>query len=172
MSTRVNAVDLVLALLLLLWALRGYWRGFFRESFGLVALLGGLAAAIQFAAVGAAVLQQRFRVPAPVDAGVAFVAIFLVVHTLVNLVGVLLDRLAGALFLRGINRLAGAAFGAGKGAAILGLLLLFVHLFPIVPELDAQIMSSAIGRPLVTAAGGAVRFALQASPHAAAERQT
>jgi membrane protein required for colicin V production len=168
----MNAVDLVLVLLLLLWALRGYWRGFFRESFGLIALLGGIAVAIQFAALGAGLLQQRFRIPAPVDAGIAFVAIFLVVHTLLNLVGVLFDRIASALFLRGVNRLAGAVFGAGKGAAILGLLLLFLHLFPLVPELDTQIMSSTIGRPLVNAAGDAVRFALQATAQPAAERTT
>jgi len=168
----MNAVDLVLIFLLLLWALRGYWRGFFRESFGLIALIGGIAMAIQFAALGAGLLQQRFRIPAPVDAGIAFVAIFLVVHTLVNLLGVLFDRIAGALFLRGINRLAGAVFGAGKGAAILGLLLLFLHLFPLVPELDAQIMHSTIGRPLVNAAGDAVRFALQTTSQPEAQRKT
>jgi len=168
----MNAVDLVLVFLLLLWALRGYWRGFFRESFGLIALGGGIAMAIQFAALGAGLLQQRFRLPPPVDAGVAFVAIFVVVHTLLNLMGMLLDRLASALFLRGINRLAGAAFGAGKGAAILGLVLLFFHLFPLVPELDQQIMNSAIGRPLVNAAGDAVRFALQSAAQPDAERKT
>ena len=166
----MNAVDLVLVFLLLLWALRGYWRGFFRESFGLIALVGGLAMATQFAALGGGLLQQRFRIPAPVDAGVAFVTIFLIVHTLVNLVGVLFDRLAGALFLRSINRLAGAAFGAGKGAAILGLLLLFLHLFPLVPDLDAQIMNSVIGRPLVNTAGDAVRFALQTAAQPEAQR--
>ncbi len=168
----MNAVDLALVFLLLAWALRGYWRGFFRESFGLIALVGGIAMAIRLAAIGASVLQQRLRIPPPVDAGVAFVAIFVIVHTLVNLIGVLLDRLAGALFLRGINRLAGAAFGAGKGAAILGLLLLFLHLFPFVPELDGQIMHSVIGRPLVNAAGDAVRFALQAAAQSETERGT
>lgn len=168
----MNAVDLALLFLLLLWALRGYWRGFFRESFGLLALVGGIGMAIQFAALAAGVLQQRFRIPPPVDAGVAFVTIFVVVHTLVNLIGALLDRLASALFLRGINRLAGAAFGAGKGAAILGLVLLFLHLFPIVPELDGHIMSSVIGRPLVNTAGDAVRFALQSAARPEAERKT
>ncbi len=167
----MNAIDLVLVFLLLLWALRGYWRGFFRESFGLVALIGGIAMATRFAALGAGLLHQRYGVPAPIDAGVAFVVIFLVVHTLVNLVGVLFDRLTGALFLRGINRFAGAAFGAAKGAAILGLLLLFLRLFPLVPELDAQIMNSVIGRPLVNTAGDAVRFALQTAAQPEAGRK-
>jgi membrane protein required for colicin V production len=157
----MNGVDLALGLLLAVCALRGYWRGFFRESFGLLALVGGVTAAVRFATPGAGVLQHYLRLPAAVDAGLAFVLIFVIVHTIVNLIGVLLDRLTGALFLRGINRLAGAALGVGKGAAVLALVLLFFHLFPIIPELDGQIMSSSIGRPLVNVAGDVIRLGLQ-----------
>jgi membrane protein required for colicin V production len=157
----MNGVDLGLGVLLTLCALRGYWRGFFRESFGLLALVAGVAAAARFAALGAGVLQQYLHLPAAVDAGLAFVAVFVIVHTVVNLVGVVLDRLTAALFLRGINRLAGAALGAGKGAAILALVLLFFHLFPVIPDLDGQIMRSSLGRPLVNVASDVIRLALQ-----------
>lgn len=156
----MNGVDLALGLLLAVCALRGYWRGFLRESFGLLALIVGIAAAIRFAAIAAVVVQRYVGLPAAVDAGLAFVTIFVIVHTVINLIGVLLDRLTGALFLRGINRLAGAAFGAGKAAAVLALILLFFHLFPVIPELDGQIMSSSIGRPLVSVAGDVVRRGL------------
>lgn len=156
----MNGVDLALGLLLAVCALRGYWRGFLRESFGLLALIVGIAAAIRFAAIAAVVVQRHVGLPAAVDAGLAFVTIFVIVHTVINLIGVLLDRLTGALFLRGINRLAGAAFGAGKAAAVLALILLFFHLFPVIPELDGQIMSSSIGRPLVSVAGDVVRRGL------------
>lgn len=168
----MNGIDLALALFLLLCAARGYWRGFFRETFGLIALLGGIALAVQFAGSGGGVLQRYFHLPSPIDAAVAFVIIFIVFHTAVNLLGVLLDRLASALFLRGVNRFAGAVLGAGKGAAILGLLLLVLHLFPIVPDLDRQIMSSAIGRPLVEAAGDAVRLGLQPAAPPPADNKT
>lgn len=157
----MNGIDLALVIFLLLCAVRGYWRGFFRETLGLVALLGGIALAVQLAGFGGALLQRYLHVPPPIDAAVGFVIIFMAFHTAVNLLGVLLDRLASALFLRGVNRFAGAVLGAGKGAAILGLLLLVLHLFPIIPDLDRQIMSSAIGRPLVEAAGDAVRLGLQ-----------
>lgn len=159
----MNGVDLALGILLSVCALRGYWRGFFRETFGLLALIGGVAAAVEFAALGAGMLQPYVHLPAAVDAGLAFVAIFVVVHTGINLVGVLLDRLTGALFLRGLNRLGGALLGAGKGAAVLGLVLLFLHLFPVIPELDGQIMSSTIGRPLVSVAGNVIRLSLQSA---------
>jgi membrane protein required for colicin V production len=146
----MNGVDIALSVLLAVCALRGYWRGFFRESFGLLALVGGVAAAVRFATLGASLLQQYVRLPAVVDAGLAFVLIFIIVHTMVNLIGVLLDRLTAALFLRGINRLAGAVLGAGKGAAVLALVLLFLQLFRVIPE--GQIKGSTIGGPLVNVA--------------------
>ncbi len=159
----MNGVDLALGILLSVCALRGFWRGFFRETFGLLALIGGVAAAVQLAPFGSVILQRYTQLPAAVDAGLAFVAIFVIVHTAVNLIGVLLDRLTGALFLRGLNRLGGALLGAGKGAAVLGLVLLFLHLFPVIPELDGQIMNSAIGRPLVSVAGNVIRLSLQSA---------
>ncbi len=160
----MNGVDAALALFLAVCALRGYWRGFLRESFGLLALIVGVAAAMQLAGISAVVVQHPLHLPAPVATGVAFVAIFLIVHTVINLMGVLLDRLVGALFLRGINRLAGAAFGAGKAAAVLALIMLFFHLFPVIPKLDGEIMSSSLGRPLVSAASDVVRRGLLSAP--------
>jgi membrane protein required for colicin V production len=167
----MNPIDVALAFLLLLCALRGYWRGFFRECFGLLALITGIIAAVRLTAPGAALLQQYARLPAPVQTGLSFVVIFVVVHTVVNLVGVLLDRLAAALFLRGINRVAGAALGTAKAAVVLSFVLLLLHLFPVVPSLDGHIMTSTLGRPLVTAAGNVVRLGLQtaARPEAASK---
>src|SRR5262245_56644510 len=104
----MNSVDLALAMVLGVFALRGYWRGFFRESFGLLAVVGGSVAALRFTAPGAALVQQRLPLPSPLETGVAFIVIIVVVHTVVNLMGVLLDRLASALFLRRVNRLVGA----------------------------------------------------------------
>ena len=158
----MHTVDLVLSLVLVLCALRGYWRGFFRECCGLLALLGGLAAAMSGTEVATTILQRYGKLPPSVEAGVAFVAIFVVVNAVVTLVGVFLDRLAGALVPR-INRIAGAVFGATKAAVVLAFVLLFAHLFPFAPQLDGQIMDSSIGRSLVTSAGDVLRLGVQAA---------
>ena len=39
--------------------------------------------------------------------------------------------------------------GIAKGGVVLAAGLLFLHLLPVVPKADAQIMGSAIARPLV-----------------------
>lgn len=157
----MNRVDLALAVLLAACALRGFWRGFFRECFGLLALVAGLAAAFGCTAAGSGWTQHYLRLPTPLQTGVAFVVIFALVHIVVNLLGVLVDRLASASLSGGLSGVAGALLGAGKGVAVLGFVLLFLHLFPIVPVLDEDIMSSTIGRPLVTAASNVIRFGQQ-----------
>ena len=157
----MNGVDVALVVVLAACALRGWWRGFFRECFGLLALILGVAAALRFAAGGEAALQPHLRLPAPVGAGVAFVAIFVIVHGLVNVVGVLLSRLTHTVVQGVINGVGGALLGAGKGAVVVAFLLLFLHLFPVVSVLDPHVMSSSIGRLLVGAASNAIRIGTQ-----------
>lgn len=148
----MNAIDIALIVILLLCAVRGYWRGFLRELFGLLGLGLGAVAALRFTPEGAKMIEPYAALPPPIVTGAAFAVIFVVVHTVIILVGMLFDRLATAVFLRGINRVAGAVFATGKGAVVMALLLFALHLFQIA-ELDEQIMSSTIGRPLVQVAG-------------------
>jgi len=153
----MNGVDVALALVLIVYALRGYGRGFFRESFGVLALIAGVAAALRLTAFGAGMLQAHASLPPVAQTGVAFVGIFVVVYTLVNLIGILFDRLAGTSRLWVINGLAGALLGIVKGSVLLAAALLFLHLLPFVPTADARIMGSAIARPLVAAASDVLR---------------
>jgi membrane protein required for colicin V production len=148
----MNGVDLAIILALVAFALRGYGRGFFRESFGLVALIAGVAAALRFSTAGTIMLQERLPLPPVAQTGVVFVGIFVLGYTVVNLIGVLVDRLVAGSRPWVINRLAGTVLGVAKGSVVLAVGLLFLHLLPLVPTADAHIMASAIGRPMVTAA--------------------
>lgn len=152
----MNPVDLAAGIVLALFALRGYWRGFFREAFGVLALFGGLAAAMRFSAAAAIRLEPYASLPV-VREGVAFVAIFVMTHATATLIGYLLHRLAGAAALGWANRLAGVAVGAGKGGALVAFVLLFFHLFPLMRTLDARLMESRLGPPLIAAAGHVIR---------------
>jgi uncharacterized membrane protein required for colicin V production len=166
----MNGIDVALVGLLLLCAVRGFWRGFFRESFGFLGLVLGLVAALRFADAGATFLTDFVPgsavLPAAGRMGVAFVAIFVVVQTFLNLFGFLLDRLVGSLLVRRLNHAAGALFALAKGGAVLALVLLFFHNFPVVPGLDRRIVESRLGRPMVAAANSVIRIGLRegASP--------
>ena len=156
----MNGIDVALVVLLLLCGLRGSWRGIFRESFGFAALLLGLLAALRGAAAGADWLSGRVpssELSSSALLGAAFVGIFVIVNALVNLLGVACDQLLGRGALRVPSRVGGALFALGKGAAVFAFVLLFLHLFPIVPGIDQQIAASRLARPMISAAGAVLR---------------
>ncbi len=156
----MNGIDAALVVLLLLCGLRGFWRGVFRESFGFLAVIAGLWAALRWADSAAAWLSARLPV-ADLNAialvGAGFVIIFIVVSTLLSLIGLACDQVFGRGGLRLASRCVGAAFAVGKGAAVLAVVLLFLQLFPIVRDLDRQILDSRLGHPLVSTAEAALR---------------
>ena len=145
----MNQVDALLLILLIPFALRGYWRGFCRESLGLAGLIGGAAAAGALSPQLAAAFVARHLLSPLVARPVAFAAIFVAVTLAANILGLLTDRLVRALLLGGVNRAAGALLGFAKGAAVCGfLLLLLEHVVPS-PALQEEIGRSRLGQPLV-----------------------
>jgi uncharacterized membrane protein required for colicin V production len=156
----MNGIDVALVVLLLVLALRGSWRGVFRESFGFAALVIGLLAALRYADAGAGWLVRyswASELSGPALVGTAFVVLFLVVSALINLIGVACDQLFGRGALQVPSRVGGALFAFAKGGAVLAFVLLFLQLFPVVPGIDRQIAGSRIARPMVSAAGAALR---------------
>ncbi|TMA05504.1 MAG: CvpA family protein, partial [Deltaproteobacteria bacterium] len=83
----MNTVDPVLVLILFLFALRGYFRGLFRESFSLLGLFLGFMAAIRYDDPVAALWKGYWKFSPAVLKAVAFVVLFFVVYFVLNLVG-------------------------------------------------------------------------------------
>jgi uncharacterized membrane protein required for colicin V production len=126
---------------------------------------------LRFSDLGAAALEPHLPLPSTALVGIAFVGIFMVAYTSLNLFGLLLEKLIGSLMLKRANQLAGVAFAVAKGGAIVALVLLFLHLFRVVPALDQRIMESRVARPLIAAAQSVVHAGLRtvAEPTPAAE---
>lgn len=153
----MNQVDVALSVLLLLFALRGFLRGFFRELFGFAAILGGVGAALLYTEEVALRAAPYVPLAEQMRHAAAFVAVFVAVHTALNLVGFALERITFRIVLRSASRLGGAGFGAAKGAAILAFVLLFLHLFPVNENLDRQLMNSELARNLSAVAGAVLK---------------
>lgn len=144
----MNQVDALLLILLTPFALLGYWRGLCREVLGLAGLVGGAIIAVAWGGAFADVLIAR-DVPAELARPGAFAALFLGIATAANLAGLLLDRLVRALFLGGVNRFAGVAFGAAKGAALLGFALLLAQQIIPAASFGALVRTSRLAPPLM-----------------------
>ena len=147
----MNRIDVVIAIVLALFALRGFWRGFSREFFGFVGLIGGLVVAA--ATYGRAVAYLPAAVPESVRPIVAFAAVFFAVDLAANIAGVVAHHLLGVLFLSPVNRLAGALFGAAKGATMAAIALLLVRAYTPSAALLVELARSTLARPLLGIAG-------------------
>ncbi len=153
----VNGVDLVLIVLLALCGLRGFVRGLFREATGLVGVVAGGVGAVVYSQAGAALLHHVLPLRPLAEQLAAGVVIFTAVNAVVHILAALLDRVARAAFLGGPVRLAGALLGMGKGAAVLGFVLLGVRVYAPSPAVVDAIAESKLARPLVEAAAVLLR---------------
>lgn len=164
----MSTVDLALVILLLLFAVRGYWRGLLREGCALAGLLGGaVAAGAMGPAVAALIVSRGGAAPVPA-ALMGAAAVFLGVYFSAVVAGLVLDRLARAVFLGGLNRMAGVAFGLAKGATVLGLGLVVLQRVVPRPGLGDLIEASKLGRPLTTFASVVVEAGMKLIQPAAA----
>jgi membrane protein required for colicin V production len=140
----LNWVDLIIAVVLLGFAIRGLIRGFFRELLSLVGLFLGLwIALLKFAPLGEW-LQSRFPLTEPLPFHLAFVAIFLSVSIVASLVGYLLHKAAKGLLMGWADAIVGLGFGCVKGVMILTVLLFLLAHLPLAESIRAQFQTSAL----------------------------
>lgn len=154
----MNIVDSILLVILSLFALRGYFKGLFRESFSLLGLCIGLMVAARYDEPLALLWTEYWKLSLIVLKAVSFVVLFFFVYVTFSLAGWLLHRSARYLFLQTVNRLGGIALGAGKGVAVLALVIFFLGSFPLMPQKTKQkIDESYLAPPLSQFAQAIIR---------------
>jgi membrane protein required for colicin V production len=154
----VNIIDSILLLLLSLFGLRGYFKGFFRETFSLLGLVLGFAASLRYDDFLAEIVAAYHTLPAPVVKPLSFISLFVLVYLSFAFVGWLLHRFARFLLFHGVDRAGGCLVGAGKGIAVLALTLFLLNAFPLMPRsIVHKIRDSYLAPPLVHAAGGILK---------------
>jgi membrane protein required for colicin V production len=129
----VSILDSVLLFFLSLFAIRGYFKGLFREVFSLLGLFLGFTAAVFYNGLVSALWRESWGFSPLIGKALSFIAIFFVVYILLSMTGLLIHRSTG-LLLTGFNRAGGILFGTLKGAAFLALILFFIKSYSIVPE--------------------------------------
>jgi len=145
----VSIVDLILLLLLTLFAVRGYFKGLFLEVFSLLGIFAGIFIAVRYNGQASLLIQGYWKVSPIILQAIGFVAIFFVVYFVFNVVGWLLQRSSRYLFLGGFNRVGGVVFGTGKGAAFLALILFLVGSSSFLPQnIRRQVDDSILIPPL------------------------
>jgi membrane protein required for colicin V production len=155
----MNWIDITLLVVLLLFGLRGYFRGFFREMFSLLGLSAGAIGAARYAESVGLWVASYWPAPAILLKGLGFVFCFFLIYVLFNLIGWLLHRSAKALFLQTVNRFGGIVLGLGKGVALAALAVFTVTSTSLTPPAARQkLEQSYLVSPLANLADALIRF--------------
>lgn len=104
-------IDIVILVLLLLGAINGFRKGIINQGVSVVALLLGVWGAIHFSSFTAKWLVEKFNLSGEYMPVVAFIVTFVLVVVAVHFVGKLVQKLAEAVALGWLNRLAGMLVG-------------------------------------------------------------
>lgn len=120
----MNYIDLILGILLLLAAVRGFTKGFVAEVASLAALVLGIWGALHFSHLTGDFLASFFDSASKYMGLISFFVTFVIIVVVVQLIGKIVDKLVTTLALGFLNRLAGVLFGVLKAALVLSVLLI------------------------------------------------
>ena len=148
----MTTLDVVLLVVLAAFGLRGFFRGFVRETASLVAIVAGVAGVVFYAGPLAELMMARGIAEAELALVAAGVTTFLAIYLAVTLAGWSLDRLARAMFLGPVVRALGIAFAIAKGAVVLGFALIVAQQWaPTVLDRE-RVARSRLAPPMVALA--------------------
>lgn len=145
----MNLVDILIWVVLLGFAVKGFMKGLVREVCSLLGLSVGGWAAFAFFPPMAGVLRSHVHLPHYVASFLAFALIFLTCGLVFALLGHLLTTLLKIVLLGGANRIGGILVGALQAALILSVVLSLGTVKPMPAGMRSRIEESGVARPFV-----------------------
>jgi membrane protein required for colicin V production len=139
----VSVLDAIFILLIVVFALRCYVKGFISELLSMAAIVLGLLASLFFYKNGAEFLRAKFWPDLKTIPEIfAFVALFLIVFIVIKFLEITLKGIIQGIRLGGADRFLGVIFGLAEGVVVISLVL---FLFRIQPLFDpSSLLSESI----------------------------
>lgn len=127
----MSTLDIILAVFLLYFAIKGFTNGFIISIATLAGLVLGFYAAVHFSEFTANWLQHDMGLKSSNITLIAYIITFVIVVVLIYLLGRFMTGVVKTVGLGIVNRLAGAIFGIAKGLLIASFLfMLFSRIDP------------------------------------------
>lgn len=121
----MNAVDIVLALILLYGFIRGFMRGLLAEVASLIGIVVGIYGAIHFSYFAGDFLEKHLDWDSGYINLLAFAITFILIVFVISLAGKLLTKVASFAALGMLNKILGAGFGFLKVAFVASVIIMF-----------------------------------------------
>ena len=146
-------IDIILSVLVLIAAIKGYRQGLIMAVFSVITLLVGLVAAMKLSVVVASYLADSTNISARWLPAISFTVVFTAVAIVIRFISVLVQKAVKAVMLGWLNRLAGAVLYAVIYTLVLSVALFYaekIHL------LRPSAFASSITYPYLKPFGPAV----------------
>ena len=140
----MNYLDIIIGIILIIFAIGGLRNGIIREAFALVAFIGGIYGAIQLSDLVGQWLGKVINVSPEWMSVISFIVVFAGLALLINWLGGLLANLIENMNLGVFDKIGGAVFGIAKGFLLIGVLILLLDFFGIKDVLDKKTCESSV----------------------------
>ncbi|MCL2804723.1 MAG: CvpA family protein [Treponema sp.] len=128
----VSVLDVVFILLIILFVIRCFIKGFISELLTMAAFILGLLASLFFYKNGAEFLRETFWPGlSTIPEVIAFVALFLIVFIIVKILEIILKGIINGIKLGGADKFLGIIFGFAEGIAVVSLILFVLRIQPL-----------------------------------------
>ena len=139
----MNYLDIIIGIILILFAIGGMRNGIIREAFSLVAFIGGIYGAILLSDYAGQWLGKIINVSPEWMSVISFIVVFVGLALLINWLGGILAGLVESLSLGFIDKIGGILFGIAKGFLLVGVLILLLDFFGIKDVLNDKTRESS-----------------------------
>lgn len=138
----MNYLDIIIAIILLLFGVKGFRKGLIIEVVTLLAFAVGVYGAMHFSDFTAEHLKEFMEINPKYLNTTAFVLTFILLVILVNIIGRMVTKLIQAMNLGFFNKLGGAVFGMAKGVLLCSIMVMVLNNFQLLgivkPEVREQ----------------------------------
>jgi membrane protein required for colicin V production len=115
----MNLIDIIIAVVLFIFAVKGLARGLVNEASSLAGLLVGGWLAYRFYPLLAAPIKSALHLPAHLSSFLAFIIILLITGIFAHIIGNVITSALRLVMLGSLNRLGGLLIGVAEGALLL-----------------------------------------------------
>ena len=131
----MNIIDIIILIILAIFCIKGFFRGFIMEAFTLVGLILAYVIALREMSALAALIGRAVRVPPWLATALSFFLIFIIVIVFCRIMAGALRKLMRWSLLGSLDRGGGVIIGIIKGALVTSLLALLISMIPVTEEM-------------------------------------
>ena len=139
----MNYLDIIIGIILIIFALGGLKNGIIREAFSLAAFIGGIYGAIKLCDMVGQWLGKLINVNDDLMSVISFIVVFIALALIINWLGNVIAGIIESVSLGFIDKLGGVVFGIAKGFLLVGIIILLLDFFGIKDVLNKETCESS-----------------------------